>query len=69
MSDDQKTPPEKPIRSPCISVCTLDEDDVCIGCFRSMDEITGWMGMNREQRLECLKRCHERSHSKPGRWL
>ncbi len=25
--------------SPCIGVCTLDENDVCIGCGRTMNEI------------------------------
>ena len=26
--------------SPCISVCVLDENDICVGCFRSADEIS-----------------------------
>ena len=25
--------------SPCIGTCTLDEDDICIGCHRHIDEI------------------------------
>ena len=25
--------------SPCIGVCTLNEDDICIGCDRHIDEI------------------------------
>ena len=25
--------------SPCIGTCTLDEDDICIGCNRHIDEI------------------------------
>ena len=25
--------------SPCIGVCTLDENDICIGCNRHIDEI------------------------------
>ena len=25
--------------SPCIGTCTLDENDVCIGCNRSIKEI------------------------------
>ncbi|MEN7342300.1 MAG: DUF1289 domain-containing protein [Pseudomonadota bacterium] len=29
-------------QSPCISVCTLDEDNVCMGCFRTLDEIIDW---------------------------
>jgi hypothetical protein len=34
--------------SPCIGVCTL-EDDVCIGCNRTMDEI-------REAYIESMRR-------------
>tara|TARA_Y100001963_G_scaffold38166_1_gene53303 strand:- start:240 stop:395 length:156 start_codon:yes stop_codon:yes gene_type:complete len=26
--------------SPCIGTCTLDEDNICIGCNRHIDEIT-----------------------------
>jgi|TARA_R110000803_G_C11957163_1_gene318297 predicted Fe-S protein YdhL (DUF1289 family) len=26
--------------SPCIGTCTLNEDNVCIGCGRHIDEIT-----------------------------
>lgn len=25
--------------SPCVGLCTLDDDDVCIGCGRTLDEI------------------------------
>lgn len=29
-------------QSPCISICVLDEQDICQGCFRSASEITDW---------------------------
>jgi|TARA_R100000008_G_scaffold76887_1_gene57009 predicted Fe-S protein YdhL (DUF1289 family) len=25
--------------TPCIGTCTLNEDDICIGCHRHIDEI------------------------------
>ncbi|MEL0629528.1 DUF1289 domain-containing protein [Psychromonas aquatilis] len=28
--------------SPCIKKCTLDKQNVCMGCFRSLDEIMEW---------------------------
>ena len=28
--------------SPCVSSCCLNEEDICLGCFRSLTEITGW---------------------------
>ena len=31
-----------PVESPCVRNCCLDDDDICMGCFRSVDEITGW---------------------------
>jgi predicted Fe-S protein YdhL (DUF1289 family) len=32
----------EPVTSPCRRECTLDENDVCLGCGRKLDEITGW---------------------------
>jgi uncharacterized protein len=28
--------------SPCIRNCCLDEQDICLGCGRSLDEIRDW---------------------------
>ncbi|NVL30544.1 DUF1289 domain-containing protein, partial [Pseudomonas syringae pv. actinidiae] len=33
---------EKPVRSPCVSICALDEQDICTGCQRTVSEITQW---------------------------
>ncbi len=31
------------VQSPCISVCSMsDHSGLCIGCFRTGDEIAGW---------------------------
>jgi len=46
--------------SPCISVCMLDENDICIGCFRSADEITDWLMASAEEKREILRRAGER---------
>jgi hypothetical protein len=48
------------VRSPCVSICALNEDDVCIGCHRSSDEIMRWMQMNSDQRREVLRLVAER---------
>ena len=47
-------------QSPCISVCLLDEGDICVGCYRSADEITDWFMANAEGKREILKRVRER---------
>jgi len=51
---------EKPVASPCVSICSLDENDVCIGCHRSADEIVGWGKMDSIQRRETLAKSEQR---------
>ena len=52
---------EKPVRSPCVHVCALDEQDICIGCQRTAAEITRWGRMENAERREVLQRCLERA--------
>jgi predicted Fe-S protein YdhL (DUF1289 family) len=35
------TQPTRPL-SPCLSICTLDEDNQCMGCLRTLEEIKNW---------------------------
>jgi|TARA_R100001509_G_scaffold87718_1_gene49983 predicted Fe-S protein YdhL (DUF1289 family) len=37
------------IESPCIGVCEL-KDDVCIGCNRTIEEITNWVPISQEKK-------------------
>jgi len=39
------------ISSPCVRNCCLNEDDICLGCFRSLGEIIKW-GASTEQEKE-----------------
>ncbi|WP_372965575.1 DUF1289 domain-containing protein [Marinobacter sp.] len=48
------------VRSPCVSVCALDANDICIGCQRSGDEILRWSTMTEDERREVLKNVAER---------
>lgn len=32
--------------SPCVLICTLDEDQVCLGCGRTLGQISGWALMS-----------------------
>jgi predicted Fe-S protein YdhL (DUF1289 family) len=41
------------VGSPCIKVCKL-ENNYCIGCFRSIDEIRSWKNLSDEQKLIIL---------------
>lgn len=48
------------VSSPCIRECTLDNNDICVGCFRSRREIIDWLGMDEGSQRETLKRCEIR---------
>ena len=48
------------INSPCISNCCLDEHDICLGCFRHINEITGWHNADNKMREEILKNTEAR---------
>ena len=54
-------PVEKIVDSPCINVCTYDEEEeFCIGCYRTKQELQDWLIMTREQKLKTLKKIEER---------
>ena len=48
------------IESPCIGTCTLGPDDLCIGCFRSAEEITAWLSYSAQQRRAIMRVLPER---------
>ena len=47
-------------KSPCISICVLDDDDICMCCYRSEQEITDWFMASDEQKNEVLRKARER---------
>ncbi|MGR3435376.1 MAG: DUF1289 domain-containing protein [Shimia sp.] len=50
MSDDDIWQRDE-IESPCIKLCSIHrEERICVGCLRSIDEITGWSRMTPEAR-------------------
>ncbi|AIZ31825.1 DUF1289 domain-containing protein [Pseudomonas sp. K1(2024)] len=52
---------ERPVGSPCVNVCALDEQDICTGCQRTVEEISQWTRLDNDQRRAVLVRCHERA--------
>ncbi len=52
-----------PVDSPCINICSLDDDDICIGCFRSIDEICAWREASETERREILQRAEARGQA------
>jgi hypothetical protein len=41
--------------SPCVGVCTLDDDDLCIGCLRTGQEIAAWTRMTPAQQWSVVQ--------------
>lgn len=49
------------IPSPCINICRMDADNgLCIGCYRSLEEITLWSRSDDTQRQAILAAVAER---------
>jgi len=48
------------VESPCIRNCCLDGKDICLGCFRHLDEITGWQGFTNKEKKKVLLKCQQR---------
>lgn len=38
--------------SPCIRRCTLDEEDLCVGCGRLLGEILEWAAAPTDRKIE-----------------
>ncbi|MCH4874197.1 MULTISPECIES: DUF1289 domain-containing protein [Pseudomonas] len=60
---------ERPVASPCVNICALDDDDVCSGCQRTVAEITRWSRMTNVERREVLVLCHERAKASGVVWM
>jgi predicted Fe-S protein YdhL (DUF1289 family) len=51
------------IASPCISICALDENDICAGCYRSAEEITRWSQADNAERRTIIESAAQRARS------
>ncbi|AKA21663.1 DUF1289 domain-containing protein [Pseudomonas chlororaphis] len=48
------------VASPCISLCRLDEEKVCKGCFRHVEDIREWRSADDERRRAICRQALER---------
>lgn len=55
------------VESPCVGICVVDEEDICEGCGRSMDEIAGWLRMSVAERATAVKNARQRLAGKQDR--
>jgi uncharacterized protein len=60
-------PSADPLASPCIRSCCLDDDDVCMGCGRSLEEIVAWNEASDAEKTAILARSRERAASRSRR--
>lgn len=51
---------DKPVSSPCVSICYLDDDDICQGCYRSGQEISQWGSFSNSEKKVVMERVRER---------
>lgn len=58
--DQQSTGPA----SPCIRECCLDNQDICLGCHRSLEEILEWSDAALERKQEIIANCRVRGLEK-----
>jgi uncharacterized protein len=45
--------------SPCVDICKLDGNGVCIGCFRTKEEIARWLQMEETEKSAVVARLNE----------
>jgi len=48
------------VASPCVSICVLNEQDICLGCFRSAEEVTDWFMADDTEKKRILERAEKR---------
>ncbi len=48
------------VQSPCNKICTLDADNVCVGCGRSRAEIGAWSQLSDAEKTRVVKKAKER---------
>lgn len=52
MTTPQREVAAQEVGSPCVSLCVMDPTlGLCIGCFRTMDEIAEWINLDTPARL------------------
>ncbi|MBI5462158.1 MAG: DUF1289 domain-containing protein [Gammaproteobacteria bacterium] len=54
---------EPPVASPCVRQCCLDDQDICLGCHRSVDEIIAWGNADNAARRAILQRAAARARA------
>jgi len=57
---------DRQLVSPCVSICALDEEDICVGCFRTGGEISIWGLLSDDEKREVFRRIDQRMNGEPA---
>ncbi len=60
-------PASEPLASPCVRNCCLDDDNVCMGCGRALEEIVSWGTASDADKTAILERSRERLRARAAR--
>lgn len=52
--------------NPCVRNCCLNDDDICLGCGRALDEILHWHQASDSERLAIVARARTRLQTASG---
>jgi predicted Fe-S protein YdhL (DUF1289 family) len=52
------------IQSPCIRHCCLTDEDICVGCYRSLQEIINWSASTDDTKLRVLEAARQRKKNR-----
>jgi len=47
------------VESPCVNICKLNADNVCIGCLRTLGEIQSWPLLTESDKELIIKQIEE----------
>jgi len=54
-------------QSPCIKICELDDNAICLGCYRSASEIGDWWQADPAQQQKILANARQRQQAYAAR--
>lgn len=60
-------PPSDSPASPCVRNCCLDDDNVCLGCGRALEEIVGWSAASDDEKRAIIERSRARVEERQQR--
>ncbi|MDD9921927.1 MAG: DUF1289 domain-containing protein [Boseongicola sp.] len=67
-SDSQSVWKRDEIESPCVQICMIHPDArICIGCYRTGDEIARWSRLSPDERREVMSELPTRKDRLPKR--